>query len=510
MVSEPSSAPPYLDWTLDRWKIGLVLVLFVGLVVASLTSNGGTVARLDLPETADAAVVPPQTEAVNAGSAEAVAAAATPEEAAAERTPAARDVVLPPAAATGDQTAVDMPLTITNLGPNAIVPDESVRAVFGTADPGTIVEVRDQFVAYVAISDLSPGGAVERVLGAGAVDEDGLWQVGPFGALQPGQHVLTVRELNERGEIVKVSAPVVVTVLAEGEQGPLSLATPSIRYPTVGLRVPPGALTFLGTGLPGVIVRVFVDNRVVAEGAVDTHEAWRLVAEDGFAPGVYVARAVAVNPQGDIIAESAPVVFHVDVEQSQRQGSLPLPTPSLPLTVSGLAFSDRRRQALVVRGWATPHTGVELWLDGSPVKFTNALVNGSWAIWLTDRHQFEASPAIEVRSSFGERVATSFERQPPIVMQSFVTPILLTPQNGQVLTTRRPLVTGLAEPAADVAVVVNNRTVARVRSDARGQFAFQLVDPLPAGATALSVGIDHPTHSDLQSQPIFVSVTPKL
>lgn len=501
MVSEPSSAPPYLDWQLDRWKIGLVLVLFAGLVIASLSNNGNSPARLDLPEVAVASDLSVQTERE---------AAPVSSPAAAAETPSDSDVVLPPSALPEHPTSVVMPLIITSLGPNAIVPDDSVRAIFGTADPGAIVEVRDQFVAYVANSDLSPGGAVERVLGAGVVDEEGLWQVGPFGALRPGQHVLIVHELDPRGEIVKVSTPVVVTVLSDGEQGPLSLATPMVRYPTVGLRVPPGALTFLGTGLPGVTIRVFVDNRVVAEGLVNTREEWRLVAEDGFAPGVYVARAVAVNPQGDIIAESAPVVFHVEVERSPRQGNLPLSTPTLPLTVSGLAFSDRRRQALVVRGWATPHTGVELWLDGSPVKVTNALVNGSWAIWLTDRRQFEEASDFELRSSFGERVATNFERQPPVVMQSFVTPILLTPQDGQVLTTRRPMVTGLAEPASDVAVMVNNRTVARVRADGRGQFAFKLVDPLPSGATALSLAIDYAVQGGYQSPPIFVSVAPKL
>ncbi len=504
MVSEPSPVPPYLDWSLDRWKIGLVLVLFAGLVVASLADTDADAARLDLPGAAEAATLP--TRGADSPGAATMQAGATP-----VGTPnASQEVLIPPSGAAGDGQNESMPLMITNLGPNAIVPADSLNALFGTADPNYVVEVRDQFVANVAASGLSPGGAVERVLGAGAVNEAGLWQVGPFGALQPGQHVLTVRQLSERGEIIQVSAPLVVTVLAEGEQGPLSLATPIMRYPTVGMRVPPGTLTFLGTGLPGVIVRVFVENRVVAEGTVDTHEEWRLVAEDGFAPGVYVARAVAMNPQGDIIAESSPVVFHVDADAAQPQSSLPLSTPSLPLTVSGLAFSDRRRQALVVRGWATPHTGVELWLDGLPVKFTNALVNGSWAIWLTDRSLFESSPAIEVRTSFGERVNTNFQRQPPLVMQSFATPILLMPRDGQVLTTRRPLLVGLADPACDVTVMVNDQPVARIRSDGRGQFAYQLADPLPDGDATLRVGIGHESQPVHLSQPILVSTSPQL
>src|SRR5690606_8947103 len=144
------------------------------------------------------------------------------------------------------------PLTLANVSPNAIVPAQSIRVLYGTAAAGSLVEVRGQVTGPIDGTGLPSGASQEVVLGTTAADNNGLWQLGPFTPLAPGQHVLTVYQLDVRGEIEAEAPPVVVTVLGPGEQGPLSLATPSIKFPTLGARLRRGQATFVGAGLPGM------------------------------------------------------------------------------------------------------------------------------------------------------------------------------------------------------------------------------------------------------------------
>jgi hypothetical protein len=511
--------PPYLDWTLDRWKIGLILLVFGGLLVSSLIGPVDEAASAALPSGAVRATLPvtmrpSSVDPVQPAAQPTAQATAVPPPTPAPGTPV--PTAAPPTAvpATPPPTSVALPLTLANLSPNAVVPAGAVRALFGTARGHSIVEVRDQVVPAVAATDLSPGVAQELVLGMAAADADGLWQLGPFDPLGPGQHVLSLFQLDDQGKIEAASSPVVVTVLASGEQGPLSLATPTLRFPAVGSRVRPGAVTFVGAGLPGMMVRLYLNNRMAGEGLVSAREEFRLTPAEALAPGVVEARVAAVNPQGEIIAESAPVVFVVEEEpqdapQGRRSGS-PLPTPSLPLTISSLAFGDRRRQSLVVRGLATPHAGVSAWLDERPLKFVNVQTDGGWQFWLFAETELAHNTEVEIRTSLGERLRAK-AASPAAALAPSAPPVLLAPKPGDVLTTRRPLVMGLAQPSIEVTVMVNRRQVGRVLADRQGLWSYRLVDPLPAGYTALAARIEGTwTTPDLESSTVVVTVAPRL
>ena len=51
MYSEAPAKAPYLDWTLDRWKIGVILALFIGLMLASVAA----------PATEESVILPTET-----------------------------------------------------------------------------------------------------------------------------------------------------------------------------------------------------------------------------------------------------------------------------------------------------------------------------------------------------------------------------------------------------------------------------------------------------------------
>jgi hypothetical protein len=518
MSFEPLPKRPYVEWTLDRWKIGVILLVFGGLLISSLANpvdeavtSQAPVVQVTLPVGAalspagvrlNPTILPLLPE--NEG---------TPEPAAtvtATGTPVP-GVVQPTATATPPARGPSLPLTLANVSPNAIVAAGTVRALYGTGAPQSVIEVRDQAAAPVANTDLSRGAPQEQVLGQVTVDADGLWQLGPFDPLPPGQHVLTVFQFNALGDIEAVSSPVVVTVLESGEQGPLSLASPTIQFPTVGARLRSGPLTFIGSGLPGMGVRLFLDNRQVAAGMVSAREEWRLTPEAPLTPGVYMARVAAVNPQGEIIAESAPVVFRVEAAPASPSSALPLPTPSLPLMISSLVFGDQRRQSLVVRGRATPHAGVAAWVDDKPVRFANVLMDGGWQFWLFSDTELQGGEVVEIRSSLGERLVAETETAGPAPTAPPPAPVILSPKPGEVLTTRRPLVQGLAQPSSEVAVLVNSRLVARVLADRQGLWAYQLADPLPVGYSVLVAAVEGSwTTPDLKSRPVVVTLAPKL
>ncbi len=495
MLSDPDARPPYLDWSLDRWKIGLVLALFAGLLLSVWTEQNAAPAAVSAAPPAGApTVVLPQGPPVGSEPATDPSVAPLTDGSSTES-----------ATVTGSASAA-LPLTLANLGPNAIAPPNGVRVLFGTGAANSLIEVHDQFVSHLSQSDLSPGAPQDVLIGVATTGASGLWQLGPIEPLAPGQHVLSLHQLDAQGNLTAVSTPVVVTILAGGEQGPLSLAAPTIRYPTLGARLMPGPVTFVGVGLPGMGVRLYLDTRLAAEGVVTAREEWRLGPTAALTPGVYVARVTAVNPQGDVIAESAPLVFVVQETPPPASSSMPPTSPSLPLTISGLAFGDRRRQTLLIRGLATPHTGVSIWLDGQPVKVANALVDGRWQVWLLDENGFDDERTLEARSTLGERVRTSFLLQTPIVLDQTTTPLVLWPKTGEVLTTRRPRIMGLAQPAGEVAVTIDARVVARTQADADGLWAVQLTEALASGPLILNAWND----GNCASPPIEITVAPQL
>ena len=519
MYSESSAKTPYLDWTLDRWKISVILALFVGLTIASLMEPPALEA-VQLPSesglTSDVArskptPAAPQPSESSQGSTENSAGNVTnnsTDNNADDNNAGTQLAFVPQSLRSAN--ALRLPLILASLGPNSIIPPDSLRVLFGSAAAGSTVEVHDQLVSQAFGSDLSPGSSKAQLLGTTTANADGLWQLALAEPLVPGQHILTLQELGAQGEITAVSTPVVVTVLAPGEQGPLALATPIIRFPVLGARITPDMTQFTGTGLPGVIVELYLNGTLVAEAVVSTLNEWQVTLETELTPGVYTAQVTAVNPQGDILAESAPVVFVVEEEPEQSSLPLTLPSPSLPLTISGLVFSDRRRTSLVVDGLATPHATIAAWLEGRMVKVANAAIDGRWTLRLEHAGGFDEEPGVEVRSNFGEWVRTDAQRQRPVTVELPTVPILLSPRAGEVLSTRHPLLVGLAPPEMVVVILVNRAVVAQVRADAQGEWAFQLTDPLPTGAVALAVGRGADARPEQQAAPVVVMVAPSL
>jgi hypothetical protein len=482
--------PPYFDWRIDRWKVGLIVLLFLALLLATLVdpqrdrSPGWTAAGPLMPDEGGAVV----TEA-------------------AEEPPAQES---DPTAALFDH-ADDLPLTLASIGPNSVAPPEAVAVLSGTARPGNRVEVRAQHIPAPAAGDGSFGDGTEMLLGVATADTRGLWTLALEESLAAGQQALSLRELDDQGDIVSVASPVVITVLAAGEEGPVSLATPSIRFPAAAARLRGGRITFVGSGLPGMRVRLYLNNRQIAEGAADMREEWRITPEAEIPPGVYVARAAALDPQGEIVAESPPVAFVVLEAVEGAIPKLPDADPTIPLALTGAAMWGRNG-LLVLTGRATPHSTVSAWRDEAALRYVNARLDGGWQMWLISaapsHSTYATEPELTLRTNLGE----SIRRQESALGATAAAPyqpILLSPKEGEVLANGQPVLHGLAHPASGVNVKVNSLTVARLVADARGQWAYQPPEPLPAGEVAIAACAETAAQGDAESPPIYVTAPPQ-
>src|SRR5690554_1924764 len=161
MSPEPFQKPPYLDWSLDRWKTGTILLIFGGLVISWLAGPAADPATADAQGRMAAAATASPTLRALAGVNDAPPAVTATPAATPTATAESRGETVPPASpsppALADTAAVTdtlpatpttasvlhlFPLTLANVSPNAIVPAQSIRVLYGTAAAGSLVEVR--------------------------------------------------------------------------------------------------------------------------------------------------------------------------------------------------------------------------------------------------------------------------------------------------------------------------------------------------------------------------------
>lgn len=372
-----------------------------------------------------------------------------------------------------------LPLTLANIPPNSVMPLMSVARLEGTGTPGTQVEVHVQYINLSGVPGLLPVPAAEIVVGTTEVDGQGRWQLVPEPALRVGQNVLTLRQLTAEGAVTATSSPVVVNVLGGGEQGPLSLVTPAIRLPRVGERLSRDDIRFAGSGLPGLQLRLYLNNRLVGETLVTAAEEWSLAPSQPLAPGAYVARVAALNAQGEIMAESAPVAFWV-LDSPVSQGTSPPAQPLIPLRVHRVIPPRAAGGAMMLGGTATPHSSVAVLLDGIPRVFANVTVEGEWSLPVGFLDLDTPPDALTVVTSLDEEAHVTVpagETGGDILAP----PVIVMPISGVPATTNPPLLTGLARPGVQVRLLLEDVTLAQLTVDALGQWAFVPDFALPSG-----------------------------
>lgn len=211
-----------------------------------------------------------------------------------------------------------IPLTLSYPPPNAALPASVVVRLEGTGAPGTLVTVN-----HLHCSSCSSAFADRRTphkqsnilmqpLGSALVDARGRWQLPLSQPLPSGQHYILLTQTRADGtEIANIG--VSFTVLEEAV-GPLALSIPMITFPAPAALIDLSQLEgeqliFHGAALPGQRIQLYINGSFAGEALTDTAESWHIPVMQLLSPGSYIAHVFALDPNGNVVAESAPAAF---------------------------------------------------------------------------------------------------------------------------------------------------------------------------------------------------------
>ncbi len=316
MTREPFQNAPYFDWSFDRWKLLTIVLLFLVLLLGTLFGadfniTNATPVGEDLSNVvwSDAALRQPSDLQQSTGGEQDSASATQFSGGEVEATTAsgAEQLTMPPS----PHGVANLPLTLSTFGTNAIVASNGITVLSGTGQAFSRIEVYNQPVMRADLSQAPVPTGDEAYLGVADVDTRGLWYIPLDEQLTPGQHIITLRELDGSGKLLDATPAIVVFVLGAGEQGPPSLATPYIRFPVPAAKLRSGPTVFHGNGIPGMQVRLRLNEEAVADAVVNSREEWRLEPDDNLVVGSYIAMVEALGADGTVIAQSPPVAFLV-------------------------------------------------------------------------------------------------------------------------------------------------------------------------------------------------------
>jgi MYXO-CTERM domain-containing protein len=329
------------------------------------------------------------------------------------------------------------PPAITSPSPGALVGTRQ-PTVTGTAHPGATVRLREgpaTFGPVVAGVD----GTFAHTLSAGE-------------ALADGPHALTATQ-SFGGVASEESAAVAFTVDATAPAAP---ALDPISTPTRAEPVPVS-----GSAEANGVVTLVLDGAVV--GTVTASGAGTFsttLAGVGELPAPHALHATVRDAAGNVSPPSASVAFTVDR------------TPPAPPALDAIA-SPTRADPVPVTGTAEAESTVSLLLDGAPAGTVTA-TGGAFATALDAVGELPAPHALEATATDAAGNESGAATATFVVDRTLPGPPLLPPVDSP--TRADPVVvTGTAEPGADVLVSVDGAVVTTAAADAAtGAFSAPL------------------------------------
>jgi len=148
-----------------------------------------------------------------------------------------------------------------------------------------------------------PGSDVQlvvdgQVAGTTEVGDDGTWSL-EISLTEPGDHELTVQNLDASGAVVAEAEAVTLSLAgpAEPEEVPAPAAAaavaPDLLFPADGADVLTGQLTLIGSGAPGSEVEILDGSVVLGTAEVGTDGEWRYTFEPKAGAYQIAVRSVA-------------------------------------------------------------------------------------------------------------------------------------------------------------------------------------------------------------------------
>lgn len=289
MSHQPPRRPPYFDWPLDRWKIGLALVLWLGLLVFS----PGPSYPLD-PQGISLIARPAQRPLVGASTQiEPVATVSSAADAPLSplETPRTEEIAR---VAEGEYPEAASLLTVAIWEPGRTPLRNSTPLFYGQTEANGLVEILLEGRRYQA-----------------QADDTGYWQFAPSLPLPVGMTWVQVRQVDAGGVLLSPSLSQIVLIGTDATP----VSPPGI-LPPVSLtgEAPEETSDYFGIGPAGVKLIFYAqaeqggDVLPMGQTIVGSDGMWIWQAATPLAVGQYRLWAVAVDDAGRALSRSWPVV----------------------------------------------------------------------------------------------------------------------------------------------------------------------------------------------------------
>jgi hypothetical protein len=332
MHRAPSSSRPYIHWPLDRWKLGIALLLTLLLLI----TRGVGMPQTDPPPAEESAA---QVE---------------------EPAPVALTPTLPPSASAQAEPTLppgQIAFTMRLLGSGATFLSNSRPVLFGQTNPGQLIS-------------LQLDGARFQVTG----DEAGSWQFVFPHALPLGMH--WVRATTQNGEGVQTGGEMMLLIGPNAR--PIVPPTLDLPLPQPGEEGVPLLQGDAPLGETLVMVWEEAEGRtVLGPVTVDGEGRWQWQPSMPLEPGRYALRVVVVDVQGTALSQSPVGVVQVGPGEVSQNASRAAPaidppqpeqddSPGQGTRITGLA------------GRATPGARLFLYINGQWEAEFPADAEGLW------------------------------------------------------------------------------------------------------------------------------------
>lgn len=292
MNHSSAGSAPFFDWRLDRWKVGLALLLLLGLILFPPDE-----ATTPDPQGASPIARPGQQPVV--GSTNQLAAAGDPE----VTVQPLAEVAAVAAADSAEQVAVDdEPLPVGQLTVHIFAGDvkpiaNSTPLFYGQAEANALLEIALNGRRYAV-----------------AADRNGYWQFSPSTPLPLGMTWAQVRQVSADGMPLSATLSRMALVAPGAE----AVAAPEVLTPlSFGAPLVDSTPLFAGTGpaWKGLVFYSLAEGeaapRRVGEVVVDGLGEWRWRWTPGLEPGTRMVWAVVIDANGRELSRSWPVRFSV-------------------------------------------------------------------------------------------------------------------------------------------------------------------------------------------------------
>lgn len=316
-------------------------------------------------------------------------------------------------------------------------------------------------LATVALTTVDARGTIGRATTTASAD--GSFSVLLTTPLEPGEVTLTALATDAFDNMAMAS-------VRFGVRAPLPPVPLAIGEPAVGATLVTATPTLRGTAPAGARVSLIVDEQPAGEVVAAQDGSWSWTPSTPLAEGPHVVRAATGDGATAMTDQRA---FAIDTETEVEltpdlMGIIPVATPTLA-------------------GRGEPGAVVVVELDGMPIGTATVDAQGTFSVPLAmplDDGQHTVTVRATDRAGNLAEGSRSFavDTQKPLLE-------IRNPVDGASTNDATPPFSGIAEPNAQVSVVLDQVPLGTIVASAAGSWAIDVALPLPEGAHTIYVAI---------------------